>query len=748
MIDNASASHVLKKASRLVLLWSPWWRSPLSKATFLFKDDFPDGIMGLSDYVFVVSKRFLFENSLMEVAIRLEFALQQSSREMDKRGQFVLKKYPHCDTRLIALSQSLEINDDMKRKFSFFDKPTWDYYVRRDIDSRYVSSYGVNTPPSLSVDSWTSEKIGLPPDLRAESYLSMLIKMSEDSEQEWLDQSDNEDTEDTADVPEQDDIEDNASSDDSLEEEQDGESNTSQEPYSDDEKEDNQSHNLPLSGGGTDEETPEDGLLAGDGQGDAPGDEQLDDHNGDTDRGSGGDSFSNSPETGQSENTEGSDTSDSSAEGDIGDASDPGIDSAEGSVTGDTPGDTHGDMDNPAPEDVSGDIDNFSPGDTSGDAFGDTSGDIDNSSPGDTPGDASGIMQGNTPGDSDSELTGNDTGSPQQEHTDGDNLLYEENLSPGADETSSEEHPDDGKVESQSGGTPRQRKSFTPLIDSLFNESQGVGRMEMQLPERPEDDDIIGLNVDEIEELEKEVAEDIAEAKKDFSMPGKSSAVTEHFDKWSKKRLKTPKANWKKIFPRLMQPILSQGKMNGMMDMSYAKQNPNQKHGPGEPILMGWMSYPPNVSVLIDASPSMVSEKDVTMREFVGVMRTLFLKFTQPVTIILADSGIKYVTKSMASYGTILKQASRTYHGSSHSFGDIMENLMKRHVKHKGRVYSKPDILVVFTDCLFHWPFEDKKKLPESYPKIMIVSTKRFEDVERILPPWVKNNKNFVYAGD
>lgn len=702
MMDNAAASQVISKASRLVLIWSPWWSSPLGKSTFLYKEDTLDGIMGLSDYVLIVSKKFLYTHNIMDIAIRLEFALQQSSREMDIRTHGMKQKYPHSSPSLIALSQSLEINNDMKKKFQYFDQSTWDYFVHRDIDTSYIRSFHAENPPALPEGAWTADKLGLPDDLRAESYMDLLVQMSDQREQDWLNRQEEGEDNTEESFP-------NKNEDDNTDEE--NKSGSQQ----------NEQEQLDYSGQDTNER---DTLHSGVNE----NIESMDDFSQYDEK------LEEDPDIGKHEYHLDKDHSDehydmstsddeyTSKEKGEDDAYDPSFSGGEDAAEND---DTY-------PLNHSDNTSEWTP------AMGSES---EASSLGDR--------------DPDSIVEEYLSSYNYEDVEDTQDNVYDDEivngLQPSFSDLSDENNEEQNKEKQQNNGVLEESPDdkFIPLDEEIRRQSNDNGSMELQFPNRPENDEIVGLNEDEKKQVQKEMAQDIKDSEGLFSLPGKSgSPVTDHFDAWSKKRLKKPKSNWKKIFPRLMQPILSKGRMEGKADMSYAKMNPNQKHGPNEPILPGWTAYPPEVTVLIDASPSMLGEKDVTMREFIGVIKMLFVKYAQPITVILADSGIKWMAQSMSPYGSIMKHASKTYHGSSYSFGDTVETLLKKRVKHKGRTYQKPDILVIFTDCLFYWPLMDKKTLPKNYPKVMIVSTKPYDDVQSILPPWVKDKKNFVYAGD
>ena len=726
MIDNAAAEHVIRKASKLLLVWSPWWQKAVNNSTFLYKDNVPGGITGLSDYLIIVDKQYLFDNRLMDIAIRLEFALQQASRGMDVRFKNMRSKYPHIDKSLIGLAQSIEINSDIEQKFQFFDRSTWDLLVRRDIDKSYIYEFDAQDPPRLPDSSWTSKKLGLPDNRRAEVYLDMLVEQSEQHEQDWLDNKDKNQHEEQQDK------------------QQESQQDNQQEESQQEEQQDNV--NTPH------QDSQQDEQVEGMNSGDSSDGDGTDNNDYDTS----GDSI-----TGESIDTANTDiTTDNASRYDdyqeeFHDDSD--IDNQTEEYTGTT------DSNNSGQGDSLDDVDNTTPAEDHADSPVD---DHDDYSSVDTSG---GNQYDNTYGDSTYESDTEAVDAPQFDDlqktgADYDSTSYNSSpLEKGTDYTEDDlqefqqalhddiQQSDKDVIDAiQDEKNDIQGGEYHSLIDDIKSQSEDNGLLELSTPERPYDDDLIGLNEDEKKQVEKEIADDIKDFQKSFNLPGKSSApVSEHYTEWSKKRLKKPKANWKKRFPKMIQPLMSQGIMNGKMDMSYSKRNPNQKDGPNEPILQGWVSYPPEVAVLIDSSPSMMKFKDTTIRELMGLLRSIFTKYAQPVSIFLADSGINFCTKSMSPYSAVMKNLGRTYHGTSAQFGDtLLMMLKKRNFKAKGNFFNRADILVVFTDCLFYWPLMDRTSLPKSYPDVLIISVKPYDEVKEVLPPWVKEKKNFIYADE
>ena len=128
--------------------------------------------------------------------------------------------------------------------------------------------------------------------------------------------------------------------------------------------------------------------------------------------------------------------------------------------------------------------------------------------------------------------------------------------------------------------------------------------------------------------------------------------------------------------------------MSGTADLSYAKQNPNQQ--PDMPIMMGFVTYPPEVTVLVDASPSMVNNKKKTISEFVGLVQKILLQYSQPVVMAAADSNIQYVSYSTSPAHNIIKNIGKTFDGSSATFGKTVQKVARKGVSFRGRHYPEP----------------------------------------------------------
>ena len=110
MITPSAAAHKVSRAQNLVVVWSPWWHVYLTKCDFTYVYDDSLSIMGSSSLVMTVGLEFIQSHNLMDIAIALEFALQQSLRSMDSRAQRYEEDHPVVRRDIVGLGQSLELS--------------------------------------------------------------------------------------------------------------------------------------------------------------------------------------------------------------------------------------------------------------------------------------------------------------------------------------------------------------------------------------------------------------------------------------------------------------------------------------------------------------------------------------------------------------------------------------------------------------------------------------------------------------
>lgn len=752
MIDNVTAANKMRQASRLVTIWSPWWGRYLGQVDFAYGNYPGKRITGMSSMVFIVDNNFLAGADLMEIAVALEFALQQSSRNMDGRATTMIARHPGVDHDLVGLAQALEINSDINDKFSQLDKTRWSMLVSRSIDKDHQDFFDVSTPPELPEGSWTSEKMGFEPGLRAEKYLTMLIDMNNQMESDHLDhKSQKHDNDDESSTENQKEDSQSATDDDGSSQDISGKEESHE---SSDKDEVNRSESeIPSENKGQDQRqedtvtpaVPDMGTDDDSGSGESaegnsddlqqPGEGESRDQSGGSASGTGDEGItSHSEALGESNHTQGHSGSINPSEG----HTEP--------IPSTSQGDEPSSPDSP-------DKDDDQSHESSPDGAFNT--EDDHQSDDAPPSYETMESPSHQSGDSDSDV--NDTGSAQTEKSydrgggnpsqsgtsqgeeSSDTTDSSGDLARGEDESADDIPGDDGDGDGET--SDRHADRFESLAEKSRRESNDSGLHQMTIPERPEDTELTGVNQFDKDEIMKELAEDI----QDFEqrMPWGAPSAGDDFIQFSGKKLRKPGGAWKKALVGILEPVMSRARMSGISDMSYAARNPNQLKD--APIMMGFISYPPDVTVLIDSSPSMLRDKEKVMSQFVGVLKTFFIRYAQPITVAVGDSNVRYAENSLTPYGRIMREVGKTHRGSSMTFGETVERIAKKGVKYKNRNFDKPDIFIILTDCAFDWPWKDRGAPPASCGNIIVISTEPYEKAEQVLPRWVKNRKNFIY---
>lgn len=634
-------SSRLNRASTIVLSWSPWWVSYLGKVDISLKGATGSRLTGYSSMVIAADPDFVSSSDISELAVALEFALQQSVKGMDIRAIKSASHNPHTSSTLIALAQSLEINSDINDKLSRISPPEWERMLSRSLDSKHWGEIDLNSLPSLPPGSWVPSDFGFDDGLTAESYLEKLKKLSLEKEQEFYDNQENEPQED---------------------EEGKGSENPE---YSGDEKGDN---------------TPDE-------KSSSESDSAIQQHQNSDCEGS----ENQQDESSQTSTTEDSGNSHNSSESS----------NDEEGVSSEN---------EPAPDGHNGDDSDNQP------------------------------QKASEPGN---DTNSNNPGlSASTGHIEPENDTSEHSPSETSNDVGDSADSSLGDVVSEDNDSNKDYESLEQIVKKEANE---VAQHQLIIPTYPpEDDDVVKKSQGQREDALSAMAKEIVEYDNQSNRTSPGAAVGNGFSQWAYEKTRKSATPWSKILKNILAPVISKAQMSGKTDMSFAKRHPNQLRD--GPILMGYVSYAPDVTILVDSSPSMIRDAHKVIREFSSVMQKLFITYSQPVCVALADSGVKYAFESMTPAPRVMKNITKTYHGSSYSFGDTIESILKKGVSYRGKKYNKPDILIVLTDCLFSWPFPDKKALSRKYGTIVIVSTLPYEDVQDRLPAWVKNRKNFVFA--
>lgn len=256
----------------------------------------------------------------------------------------------------------------------------------------------------------------------------------------------------------------------------------------------------------------------------------------------------------------------------------------------------------------------------------------------------------------------------------------------------------------------------------------------------------------EFNEVIKELTEDIKKAATSISGGG-TGRPSETVTQWAIKELKKSKTHWTRQLNRIISRAASGAIMNGQTDMTYAKRNLNQQEG--MPLMMGMVTYAPEYTVLIDASPSMIPHMETTIAECVNIVQSVMRIHATPITFAVADTEVRYVEQSINPFkkGMDQNRWATTYFGGT-DLGHIITETLTKGIKYKRRRYPKPQLAIIVTDCLFEWPEPEKTKLPHKYANVIVASTLPMEKLTKgratgfTFPKWLQEGKNFIEIGD
>lgn len=694
-----SARTLLYDAARVVYVWAPYWRVLVPKIAFVPRRHQPRVLQGLSSMVIAVDEDALSSMSVSDIAVCLEFAIQQCIKEMDIRCAALVGR--GFDESLVSAAHDIEINSSLAERFNNISQVEWDLAIRESFSDDEIYRLGIDKAPRLADGEWTSGDFGLEPGLRMEEYVHALSEMNTHVEQQWMKECE-------------------AREDDSLAEASPPEGT----PVD--------SADSPSPG---EEDTPEA----------TPGKECDDSLNAQEVDGSSHeqDSPQPPPENAPADSRDESIPDDSSTPGDTpGDIPDYNEDAAgvHDQPASQTTPDTPGEESNNNPATDSG----TTPADTPGDNNSET-GDIDDhdTTP-DTP------RRGTPAHDGENGDTGlNDaTGDVPGTHSEDDRLSAVQEATDVFSRMEDFRHSRDVVTGKRTTATlddffyQDDPHTFTSLAQALKNIGAHTHPHSSMPQSDDDDDDAAIIPRMDIQKIMIDVARSAAESSGGVHTPG--VYLDSRFSEWVGKVLTPPKVKWSKVLQKIAMPVMSGAMMSGDSDLSFSKRHPNQIDG--QPVMPALVTYAPNVTVLIDASPSMARYADTTTAEFINATKAFFNRYGQPVTLAIADSEVRWAMMSTNPYKKALKEVQKTYHSSSYDFGDVIMRAAKKGVKFKNRTFAKPNVLVVITDGEFEWPWSDSKVLPTSVGKIIVVCTHTLEELGSLAPKWLNPQKNFVVA--
>lgn len=669
--------------------------------------------------VLYAGEEFMIESTPLEVAVSIEYGLQQIVREVDRRSRVALLTNKSLDSEIVALAHSMEIFSDMEEKFNSISDADWSTLVRRNVHEDYIDFYDVSKRPYIPANAITCHDFNFEPGLSAESYIKLLTQLDRAQEQEWINAQDSQLKRGEEYEEINDDTFQNA-------ERKQGDSGNQCTKSTSGDKTDESIKNQ------DDDYTPQSND-AHDKESSIQGDNDNSSEDITVDENTWGDDHGNTQgdRQGEGEGNPNGLNNDAEASGERVDSGEK-IDNTRGenqkdSFTPSTDNPEQHEQDLEATEDHQTDTDVSDGSSTEYNPNNYTNEDRHQKD----------IEQdeGNTKYDPQQGGSGAD-GIPIDDDSQGREKPFEDPQEKSFDDI-------EELFDSSEDGTASQQgqDQYVPLSRRIDYQAREQNTVSASIPEKP--DEAQGLTSSDVEEATNSLAEDVIEYDKSPIIPT-MKVSTGSFESWAEVKTRKSRQSWKKVLPRMLTALSGKNAAAGLGDLSFSKRNPNQTED--MPLMMGFVTYPPNITILIDASPSMMMHHEKTISEFTALVGKFFSRFGEPITVAIADSGIQEAFSAVSINAHVKRAVKKTYSGSSATFGETIEQILKKGAKFRGRSFPKPDILVVLTDCEFVWPMMDNSKLPGKYADVIVVSTNEYDTISDILPPWVRNNKNFVYA--
>jgi len=745
---------------------TPWWASFISKFHIKPTSNI-GGIVLNKDLDAFVDPVYIHRTPLPIIASRMEYACEHASRRMDLR--LAIDKNHHESSRLAQMAKSMEIYDSMQEVRAQTNYPDFKREILHVFGPDAENHLGKITIPPIPDGAVTPQNWGLPPLQSAETYYQLLKDIdkalkqapppAENPEETQEDKphttnpsgtgNEGNDTDDTpADNP------DNTTG-------SDDEQSQSQETHEEGQEENHTGDNTPPS-----EQQPvpdpgvqEDGAETKAGTGD---NEERGEGTSNTDSTNGGDGEASGGNVPASDN------------GGTGEPNDN-ITSQE-----DAGGDNPTSPDTPGAPGTNSDGGESSAGDTETPQAENSDGETDGQSDGDGEKSQDGNPSGESPEEGQSGASGNIGGSngtpggvDTQPGPDSTNDGGGSNNTGGGADTSAGNNARAGEPQTGQGQTtpPGNDATGAPGADGVPDMLQGSSSIMERLAETATNETWFdATNHDDLKhdyahpgaerqpsemefnEVIKELTEDIKKAATSISGGG-AGRPSETVTQWAIKELKKSKTHWTRQLNRIISRAASGAIMNGQTDMTYAKRNLNQQEG--MPLMMGMITYAPEYTVLIDASPSMIPHMETTIAECVNIVQSVMRIHATPITFAVADTEVRYVEQSINPFkkGMDQNRWATTYFGGT-DLGHIITEMLTKGIKYKRRRYPKPQLAIIVTDCLFEWPEPEKTKLPHKYANVIVASTLPMEKLTKgratgfTFPKWLQEGKNFIEIGD
>lgn len=716
----------VQQAVDVLSILKPWWGVYLANMDFTEFDagtdmnGEPAAMSWLSDdFQMYYDKTWSRSAPIMDIAVDFERQLQYKIRGGKSR---LVTFSPEQREELLGMTMAMEVASSMQTDYesmrasgSLADAIMLAGHVDSEDVASTMRSLGEDWP-EFGKEVYLPSSFGLPDDLSAEEYASLILEERERDRGASDEDGGSDGGEDDGDDGQGGESEQDESSDNALEEES-GESGDTDGGDPDESRD---------SGGESDPGSIDDEDAPGEPDGeDEAEDEFPTDGQSDEDPGESRDEDSGAGE-------------DESAETDC----DYEPDEDNGPIGGEVEGDPgHGEAaDMEESQGADGEVDGEPEYDEGGDAEGEqVSGEDDGTGEYGDPAD----------GDEDQDSGGQETG--EQAEVDGEGQAGEseavgegQKADQGGDEGG---RPDAGDRDGDASGGETVSEALSRQMNS-DSRSSWIARSELdeQAPVGVEENEDGGMDFRQQQEVKKEYAKEVLNAYDRSEMGMRSlGAPSENLVEWASYIAKSTGVDWQSQFAEITNDTVTAVKSMGMLDLSLMKRNPNQP--PVGPIMMGLEGYDPVAFVLVDVSGSMTPFLDLALDSISEVVDAAFTTTSIPVTWIAADTDIVDVGDSQTPE-SVYKSVSRF--GGSTDFAHVIEDVVNGDLLWKGEELPSPDVLFIISDGHFSWPWQDDQEPPMG-TNIVFVQTGGLTSSElktASIPQWALNKMVVVGATD
>lgn len=303
---------------------------------------------------------------------------------------------------------------------------------------------------------------------------------------------------------------------------------------------------------------------------------------------------------------------------------------------------------------------------------------------------------------------------------------------------------------SQEGGEPGS-SSAADLVSDQINSSprsswMARGELDSEAPVGAEEKEDGGLDAREIQELEKEFAYEVLNAKDQVATGQRSlDGASETLVDWAGYIARRTGVNWQNQFSEIANDTVTAVKSMGMTDLSIQKRNPNQPQI--GPIMLGLEGYDPKGFILVDVSGSMEPFLSLVLDSVSEIVETAFASTSVPLTWVAADTSVVDVGEARTPE-SVYKSVRRF--GGGTNFAHVIEDLVDGNLSWNGEVLPSPDILFIISDGMFDWPWKEEQEPPMG-TNIVFVQTGGMSksDMRKWgIPAWATSKMVVVAASD